>query len=90
MLSMVRLHSVQELLTTCRVPNVLHTQADTLLDVSVSNDFVHDDTNGMRCNVVHDACAAVTYGIYECKHCSCTIEHTHGSICGAYPFVVQN
>jgi len=66
MLSMIRLHSVQELLTTCRVPNVLHTQADTLLDVSVSNDVVYNDTNGMRCNVVHDACSAITYGICEC------------------------
>jgi hypothetical protein len=61
MFSMIRLHSVQELLTTRRVSNVLHTQAHTLLDVSVSNDFVDDDTNGMWCDVVHDACSAVSY-----------------------------
>jgi hypothetical protein len=61
MLSMIRLHSVQELLTTCGVPDVLHTQAHTFLDVSVPNDFVYDDTNGTWCDVAHDACSAVSY-----------------------------
>ena len=59
MLSMICLHPVQELLTARRVPNVFHTQAHTLLDVSVPNDFIYDDTNGVWCDVVDDACSAV-------------------------------
>ena len=59
MLSMICLYSVQELLTARRVPNVLHTQAHTLLDVSVDNNFVYDNTNGVWCDIAHDACSAV-------------------------------
>jgi len=59
MFGVVCLHSVQELLTTCRMSNMLHTQAHTLLNVSVSNDLVYDNTNGVWCDVVHDACSAV-------------------------------
>lgn len=61
MLSMIRLHSVQKLLTTCGVPNMLHTQAHALLNVSVSNNFIYDHTNGVWCDIVHDACTAVWY-----------------------------
>lgn len=88
MFGVVRLYSVQELLTARRVSDMLHTQAHTLLDVSVPNDFVYDDTNSMWCDVVHDTCAAVFYGLTRKWLYRYDIELTHGSICGAYPFVV--
>lgn len=46
--------SVQELLATSRVLNVLDSQVDSLLNVSVSNDLVDDDTDRRLGNVVND------------------------------------
>lgn len=62
MCGVVCLHSVQELLTASRVLDVLHTQVHALLDVSVSNNFVNDDTDRAWCDVVNDSSTAV-----QCK-----------------------
>lgn len=55
---MVALHSVQEFLTAFGVSDVLGTDVDALLDVSISNDFVHNDTDGIWSYIIYDSSAA--------------------------------
>ena len=50
----VSLHPVQEFLSARRVSDVLDTEVHPLLDVSVSNDLVNDDSDRRRGNVVDD------------------------------------
>jgi hypothetical protein len=56
---MVALHPVQKLLTTFRVPHMFHTEVDPLLDVTVANDLVNDDTDSIWGDVVHNAGSSV-------------------------------
>ena len=88
---MVPLHPVQELLPTFRVPDVLHAQVDALLDISVPDDFVYDDADGVRCNVVDNACSARTTKFDQNfgRRCQRGRERTRDSICEACPFVVR-
>ena len=51
----VALHSVQKLLSTLGVPDVLDAEVDTLLHVPVADDLVDDDTDGVWCHVVDNA-----------------------------------
>lgn len=48
----VLLHSVQELFSRSGMCNVLDSDVDSLLDVSIADLFVNDDTNGGFGNVV--------------------------------------
>ena len=56
--TVVLLNTVKELLPTLRVPDVLHTNVHSLLDVAVADDFVYDDTNGTWRNIVDNTSAA--------------------------------
>ena len=57
--AVIALDTVQKLLSELGVPNVVNVEVDTLLNVTVPDDFVydlvHDHTDGVRCDVVHDA-----------------------------------
>ena len=53
-LGSVGLDSVQELLSTLGVLDVFNSQADSLLDVSVTNDLVDDNTDSRLGHVVHN------------------------------------
>ena len=55
----VALDAVKELLPALRVPDVLDTDVHPLLDVAVTDDLVHDHTNGAGGNVVDNPCPAV-------------------------------
>ena len=54
----VALHAVEELLPALRVPDVLNAEVDTLLDVTVADNLVNDDTDCAGGHVVDDASAA--------------------------------
>ena len=51
----VPLDTVKELLPALRVPNVLNADVHPLLDVSVADDLVNDDTNSRGSDVVDNA-----------------------------------
>ena len=56
----VLLDTSKELLTALGMSDVLNTDVDTLLDVAVSDNLVHDDTNGMGGDIVDDASSSIT------------------------------
>lgn len=55
----VSLHTVDKLLSTGRVLNVVDADVDSLLEVSVSNDLVDDDPEGRLGNVVDNTSLSV-------------------------------
>ena len=63
--SSVPLHPVQELLPALRVLDVLDPEVHPLLDVTVADDLVDNDTNSARGDIVDDAGSTVVM----CKLC---------------------
>jgi len=66
------------------MPDVLDPDVHPLLDVTVTDNLVDNNTNGTGGNVVDDARSTVLI----CKSCVVRSEisrRTHGSICVAYP-----
>jgi len=51
----ILLDSLQEVITTSRMSNVLHTHMQPLLDISISNDFVDHHTDRALGDVENDA-----------------------------------
>ena len=54
----VPLDAVEELLPALRVPDVLNTDVDPLLDVTVADNLVDDNANGAGSNIVDDTSPA--------------------------------
>ena len=82
--SSVPFHPIQELLPAPRVPDVLDPDVYPLLDVTVTDDLVDNNTDSARGDVVDDASSTVV----TCKSCVVRSEisgQTHGNICVAYP-----
>lgn len=80
----VPLHPVQELLPALRVLDVLDPEVHPLLDITVANDLVDNDTNGTRGDIVDDAGSTVAM----CKLRVVKSEisrRTLGNICVACP-----
>jgi hypothetical protein len=50
----IRLDAVQELLSAFRMSNMFHPYIYTLLDVTIANNFVDDDTDSPWSNIVND------------------------------------
>lgn len=59
---MVALHPVQELLATFRMSDMLNPEVHPLLQISVANYFVDNNTNGGRGDVVDDTGSSGIYG----------------------------
>lgn len=55
----VGLHAIKELLAALGVLDVLDTDVNPLLDITVANNLVHDHTNCMGSDVVNNASAAM-------------------------------
>ena len=55
----VALDPVQKLLSAFGMPDMLDTEVDTLLDVPVADDLVHDDADGVWSHVVDDGSSSV-------------------------------
>lgn len=64
-LSSVRFNTVQELLTTLGVLNVLNSQVNTLLDVTVTNNLVDDNTNRRLGDVVNNTSLTVVVLVWH-------------------------
>ncbi len=72
----VALDTVKELLPAPRVPDVLDPDVDPLLDVTVADNLVNDDTDGVGSHVVDDTGAAArTMVHWSGKHKRADIEH---------------
>jgi hypothetical protein len=52
-------NTVQEYLTTLRVPDMLNPQVDTLFNKSISNPLVDQNTNSSGGNIVDDTSAPI-------------------------------
>lgn len=57
----VPLDAVKELLSALRVPDVLHTDVYSLLNVTVTDDLVDDNTDGVGGDIVDDTGTAILY-----------------------------
>ena len=72
------------------MPEVLDPEVDPLLNVAVPDDLVHDHTDGVGSDVVHDAGPPMTHVSVstdnETRHGN---GRTRGSTCGACPSAVR-
>ena len=59
----VPLDTVKELLPALRVPDVLHPDVHPLLDVTVADDLVDDDTDSVGGDIVDDTSATVDMSV---------------------------
>lgn len=57
--SVVCLYTVQEFLSAFRVSDVLHSDVNSLFNIAVADNFVDDNTDSTRSNVVDDAGATM-------------------------------
>lgn len=81
----VDLDSGKEILARVGVADVLNSEVHALLDVSVSDNLLHEDTDGAGGNVVYDTSSAGRE-LARIEVLILNNERTRGSICGAYPF----
>jgi len=69
--------------------NMLDTEVHTFLDIAVSNYLVNNDTNRIRCNIIHNSGSSVDQRFQLLGMLKVDRLHTRDSICAAYPFVVR-
>jgi len=67
---------------------MLYANIDTLLYVSIADNLVNNDTDSIGRHIIDNASSSrgtiMSLGAEASQR-----QHTHGNICGAYPFVGQ-
>jgi len=73
LLDLIRLDTIEELLTTARVPHMLHPDVDALCQYALPDTLVDNDAKSVLRHVVHDTSATMVHLVWHAfLHCTIT------------------